>query len=474
VRGEAQRFAQARSRDLPALLIAAQALASTHDDAGARALISQASALDAHAPQPWVQLGWLEWSQHNYPAADTDFAQALQLAPKDDAALLGKAQSELHAGHLDTAIVRLEQVRAQAPRALPPRLALARLYLSAGRLSQASAVLGEAQGLAPKNPDARLLGALLALAQGHGPEAVSTLQQLAQQFPKAARVQADLARAYLLSGRIAEARAGAQMALKLDPDCWPALVTEVALALGQHDTQGANAALERLGRTSAPKATALALSGDIAVAGGRINDALQAFTAAYALAPSGGLAIQMATARRALHAADPEGPLREWLQRHPKDLAARLTLAQMLQFDGQSLAAAHEYESVLSQDGQQLVALNNLAWLKLASGDTQGALDLAHRAYVSNDGQPSVADTYGWALVQSGHAEDAVPVLRDAYGKMPGNNEVRYHLGAALVKSGAVQEGREQLKAVADSADRSPVSEQARSLLANLDAKTKG
>jgi putative PEP-CTERM system TPR-repeat lipoprotein len=474
VHAEAQRFAQARPTDLSALLIAAEGLRASQDVAGARALLAQAAALDPKAPQPWIQLGWLEREQHDLPASQRAFAHALELAPQDNGALFGAAQSDLDHGNAAVAIQKLEQVRTQAPRALAPRIALARLYLAAGQVQQADTVLAEARALSADNPDVRHLGALLALAQGKGPQAVTALEELARQFPKAAGLQVDLARAYALTGRPAEAHARAEAALRIDPNYWPALVTEIAVSLGQKDLRGADAALERLRRTNAPEATVLTVSGDLAQRSGKFDDALKAYTAANALSPSGPLALKMYVARRALHSPDSAAPLRDWLKHSPSDIAVRLALAEQLQLDGQNAAAAEEYQAVLKQAPQQVVALNNLALLKLEGGDAQAGLDLAHRAYTNNNGQPSVADTYGWALVQTGHAEDALPLLRDASGKMPGNDSARYHLGVALVRTGAIHEGRVQLKAVADSASHTAVSEKARALLANLDAGGKG
>lgn len=471
---EALRFARARPKDMPALLVAADSLRALQDITGARALLAQAAALDPKASQPWIQLGRLERSQQDLPAAERALMHALQLDPKSSAALLGMAQIDQARGSTAAAIGRLELIRAQAPRAAMPRVLLAQLYLASGQVTKSASAVAEAQALAPENPDVRHIGALLALAQGRDGEATTVLEGLARQFPNAARVHADLARAYLVGGRLTEARGSAEAALRADPEYWPALVTEIACSLAQRDLRGAESLLERLRHTHAPEAAVLEVSGDVAAHAGRFADALKAFSAADTLSPSGPLAIKMFAVRVALHTADPQAPLRDWLQHAPSDVLVRLALAQRLQADGEAAAAATEYETVLSQAPRQLLALNNLAWLKIEGGDAHAGLDLAHRAYDLGSGLPAVADTYGWALVQTGHAEDALPLLRDAYGKLPGDSEVRYHFGVALVRTGALEEGRRQLQAIADSADHNTVSEQARALLARLTAGGKG
>lgn len=473
-RAEALRFARARPEDMPALLIAADTLRALQDVTGGRALLAQAAALDPKAPQPWIQLGRLEQSQQNAPAAERALMHALELDPKSSAARLSMAQLDQLRGDTAGAVEELERIRTQDPRVVTPRVLLAQLYLASGQLSKSASVIAEAQGLVPENPDVRHIGALLALAQGRDGEAATVLERLARQFPNAARVQADLARAYLVGGRLIEARGSAEAALRADPEFWPALVTEVACSLAQRDLHGAESLLERLRHTHAPEAAVLEVSGDVAAHAGSFADALKAFSAADTLRPSGPLAIKMFAVRLALHTADPDAPLRDWLQRVPSDVLVRLALAQRLQADGQQAAAAKEYETVLGEAPGQLLALNNLAWLKVENGDAQEGLELAHRAYDLGSGLPAVADTYGWALIQSGHAEAALPLLRNAYGRLPGDNEIRYHLGVALVKTGALEEGRQQLQVVADSTDHGKVSEQARALLARLGAGGKG
>lgn len=467
---EVLRFVQAQPKDIPALLLAADTLLGLQDVAEARAMLARAAELDPKAPEPWIHMGRLERAQQNMPAAEHALRRALDLEPKNSAALLTMAQLDQSRGDTAAAVAEAEQVRAQDARAVAPRVLLAQLYLTTSQLSKSASAIAEARALAPENPEVRHMGALLALAQGRAAEAITVLEGLARQFPRSAAVQADLARAYLVGGRFSEARSSAESALRADPGYWTALVTEVACSLAQHDLKGAESLLERLRHTRAPQAAVLEASGDVAAEGGNFADALKAFSAADTLHPTGPLAIKMFAVRLALHTADPQAPLRDWLQRQPSDVPVRLALAQRLQADNQHVAAAQEYETVLREAPGQLVALNNLALLKVEAGDAQAALELAHRAYDLGSGLPAVADTYGWALIQSGHAEAALPLLRSAYGRLPADNEIRYHLGVALVKSGAIDEGRVQLKAVADSQDKGAVVERARALLANLAA----
>lgn len=474
VRSEARAFATAHPADATALAISAGALAALHETAAARELLGQATAREPRAPQLWSQLGYLEIDAGDYPSAERALAQALQLDAHNPAALVGKAQLALIAGRRDTAIELLEQARAAAPGAVLPRAALARLYLAQQEPQRAAQPLAEARALAPADSGLKSLSAALALARGQSDEGLTILRQLVHESPNSPVRQADLARGLAMAGRLAEARSANDAALRLEPGYWPARVTAVELALAQHDAAGADALLPALRGSAAPRPAILTLEGDVAASRDRLSDALRAYTSAAALAPSAQLAIKMFAARRALKTAEPDAPLREWLRQQPRDARTRAVLALYLQRAGDRAGAIREYKAALAYDPQQVVALNNLALLVLANGESTAALDLAHRAYTASAGRsPSVTDTYGWALVQSGRTEDAVPLLRSAYQQAPDNNEIRYHLGVALLKSGATREARELLQGVVD-AQPGPEADEARALLSRLGAKTDG
>jgi putative PEP-CTERM system TPR-repeat lipoprotein len=474
LRAEAQSYARAHSRDGDALMVSARGLLAVHDVAGARALLKQATAIDTRAPQPWLALGLLEWSQNDRAAADAAFSHALEIDAHNPGALLAKAQVALAAGDLDGATGYLEKARATAPGVLSPRVGLARLYLFRSNLDQAASVIAEGHRIAPEDPNVRLLEGLLALATGKAAEAVTTLESLTHQFPQSAALQASLANAYLHAGRAADARTASDAALRLDPNNWPARVLQIDVALVQNDQHGAEQMLAALDASKAPRGLGLAAEGDVDSYKGAFDEALRAYTDANSVAPSAELALKLTATRRKLHDHAPEEPLRAWLRHSPHDVRVLLVLAQNLQQDGNLTEAVQEYEAVLAQSPTQLVALNNLSWLKLQAGDSQGGLALAQRAYAVNGNLPAIADTYGWALVQTGDFQQAVPTLRDANRALPGDNEIQYHLGVALLKSGAADEARAVLQKVVAAPQHGPETEQARLLLSGLRKKTGG
>ncbi|MGH8218578.1 MAG: XrtA/PEP-CTERM system TPR-repeat protein PrsT [Steroidobacteraceae bacterium] len=465
---EAKQFAAAHPRDMDALLLSAEALASTKDIDSARHLIEDATRLDSRSARPWVVLGALEWSQKNRAAAGEAFRHALQVDPRSTGAELGEAEVALASGNRDTAIQHLERARTLAPRLLSARVALTRIYLETEQVQRAAGPLAEARKLAPNDPTIQLLSGAAALEQADTSTAVSTFERMSAAYPKSALLQADLARAYMLARRPNDARKASAEAVRLEPKYWPALALETQLAVESGDRASMPRLLGDLRASNAPQPIVQMLSGDVAASEGNPRGALQEYTSAAAAVPSADLAIRIAAVEHQLHAPDPDASLRQWLQRSPGDDRVRLVLAQDLQADGDRTAASKEYQAVLASVPKNLVALNNLAYLKLEAGDNDDALTLARKAYGEASANASVADTFGWALVKTGNSLDAVPVLRTAHRAAVKDAEIHFHFAYALLQTGATDDARRELQAVEKEQPHGPEGDQARSLLAGL------
>ncbi len=466
----ARQLAQERADDPLALVIAAEAVTYLHEDDTARRWIARAMHLSPRSARPLDALGALEWLRKNTAAADAAFRQALRLEPHDREALLGEAQLSLDGGHPGRAIVLLEQVRSAYPSELSARLALTRLYLARGEAGLAAGPLGEAERIAPGDPTVVLLTGGLGLAQHNGAAAVAAFETLATRYPKVPELQEDLAQAYQLDAEPADALTASNRALALDPGYWPALVTQVSLALQRGDGAGATAIVHRLQGTGAPRTLVDTIAGDVAASGHDLNGALRDYLQADGTVPSTQLALKIAGIRHALGAADPDASLRAWLHRDPGDAEVRFALAQNLVQEGHPTEAAHQFERVLASEPDQVAALNNLAWIRLGAGQTGQALTLARKAYRLAPHVPMVADTYGWALVQSARAREALPVLGAASAASPGDAEIRLHLAVAQLKTGNRDQARANLKAILAAEPSGPSAEQARTYLSTLDA----
>jgi putative PEP-CTERM system TPR-repeat lipoprotein len=469
VKAEAIRFVQSRPRDQQAMLVAERGLWLADDAADARGLIDKAAQLDPHSTGPWLALAALEWSQKNASAADAALKHALQLDPHDAGALMDEAQIAYTQGDLKTAIRYLEQARSVAASSLQPRVILARLYLVQGQASSAASVLAEARKIAPDDFDVQLLDGTMTLTQGNAAQAIDDFQKLVARAPRSAPMRTNLARAYILGHRPDDAHAALDEALKMEPTYWPAIALQTSLALDQPDLKVAEASMQSLRASKAPRSVVSYNEGDLAARKGDFAAALKGYTEAAGLSPSSALTLKITAMRHLLHIADPDAPLREWLQHAPGDVPVRLVLAEDMEKQGDTSGAAAQYEALLTSAPKQVIALNNLAWIKLQTGQYPVGLDLAKRAYDIAGGNPAVADTYGWALEQSGRGADALQVLRKASSSDPKNNSIRLHLAVTELKQGEKADARRDLQALVDAHLQGSEGEQARTLLRGLD-----
>lgn len=113
-----------------------------------------------------------------------------------------------------------------------------------------------------------------------------------------------------------------------------------------------------------------------------------------------------------------ESALEEKVAARPGDLALYENLAML--YDGMEEygKAMRIYEKILKLDPDRPVALNNLAWLLLTSGDStprdkERALGLAKRA-VSIERLPAYLDTLAEAYFENGHPREAIETIKEA------------------------------------------------------------
>jgi tetratricopeptide (TPR) repeat protein len=99
------------------------------------------------------ELGAAYFGTGNLDAAETEFNQALKLAPKSSAALLGQANLLLRKGDEGRAIELLQRVIRVAPKAYEPRFVLGSAYNRLSRFAEAAAELEAAVKLGAVEPE---------------------------------------------------------------------------------------------------------------------------------------------------------------------------------------------------------------------------------------------------------------------------------------------------------------------------------
>ncbi|WP_177200683.1 XrtA/PEP-CTERM system TPR-repeat protein PrsT [Roseateles sp. YR242] len=164
------------------LLVRAGAASDLGDAPRAQALVDDARALNANAPEAWVAEVPLRVRARQFDRADVAADRALQLAPNNAEALYQKATIAHVQGRLDEALRGYDRVLAVDSRHLEAQLARLGILVDQGRQEPAQAALQALLKQAPTEPRALYLSAVLAERRGDGPAASNALKAVTTQL----------------------------------------------------------------------------------------------------------------------------------------------------------------------------------------------------------------------------------------------------------------------------------------------------
>ncbi len=460
------RIAKANSNDVGVLNVAAAFYSEQRDFARARELLRAALALDAKNTGTLGNLARLEIAAGDTDAAQRALRAILEVDPAHQAARVTLAQLALQRNDAKTAVTELELARRADAKAIEPRLLLAGHYLRERKTSEANAVLRELDLLADESAAVAVVIGRLYLDAGRYDEALSRFQSAERREPGNPSRALEVAGAQLARGDIRSARASAGKALALDPTSIAANTLMIALELKEKRTTEARARLARLKQAHPDDARVALLEGEVSMALRDVPAADRAYAMSYRLSASSAAAIGVYRARSITRQPGATGLLTDWLAREPRDVGARMILAQGLLEQGMNNESMTQYERIVADGQSGATVLNNLAWLYSLKSDPR-ALDTAKRAHELAPESPSIADTYGWILVENDRVPEALPLLERAAAAPGASPEVHYHLAVARAKSGQQGQARATLrKLVADPGFAQ--AKEARKLLAEL------
>jgi Flp pilus assembly protein TadD len=129
--------------------------------------------------------------------------------------------------------------------------------------------------------------------------------------------------------------------------------------------------------------------------------------------------------------------------------------------------AIKEYEGLIADDPENPIAMNNLAWLYLETGDPR-AKETAEKAVALAPDAPAIIDTLAWILVRGGEAQQALDLLQKATTLAPQEPEIRYHKAVALRDVGRSDEACRELGDIMSMGRDFSGIEEARTLMRDL------
>jgi tetratricopeptide (TPR) repeat protein len=416
-------------------------------------------------------------------AAAPLLAEVLKQNPRDNDALLARANLALTQGKADAAIADLRAVQRDQPNSIPLQRTLARAYLQNDDPTFAEETLRAAVESSPDDAEPLVDLARLLVRTGRADQALPLLEKFTTRHPDnltaldalfdvqmarkdfaAARHTAQLVQtvksgeadgdfllgqAELADGKPDAARAAFERALAISPAAIEPITALVRLDLTQQHADQALARVDKLIAQFPNNALVRDLKGEALADLKRTDAAIASFREAIALSPRwavpyGSLAAAESAAGRN---DDAINALQDGIK--ASDGAPQLTedLAALYERIGRPDAAIAVYENLLKADADSAAAANNLAMLLVTYHSDKPSFDRARSLTerFASSRNPAFIDTWGWVLYKRGEYADALTALQKAVDKAPHAPVLLYHLAMAQLKSGARDSARTNL-----------------------------
>jgi putative PEP-CTERM system TPR-repeat lipoprotein len=440
------RIQQKRPHNPMGFSLAGSAQLGLRDEAGARRSFERALALDAGY---WPAAGNLAQLDLAHGKRDEARKRIEQVLAKNRTSVEAMSALAQITGNRGQFVDSLEMAREADPKALVPRLVLARAYLARHLGARALAVAREAVAIGPDRPEALEILGDAQRSTGSKGEALSTFRKLATLAPQSARAQSRLAEVQAAMRDWTGSESAYKKALALEPHDMDAMAGLARLYASTERFSEAAALAARLKELYPGSPAGATLSGDVLMAQRHYADAAKVYEAAFAAMPSGALLIRRCQALVSAGGKAPLDALEAWSARYPDDVGVRLYFANSLYVAGRYTEAAKHFQAIVTADPYHATALNNLAATYLELKDPR-ALTTAEAAFALRKDDAEILDTLGAALMQDGNAGRAVELLRKSLARNPDSAEARLHLVAALAHSGERVQARLEAQKLVD------------------------
>jgi putative PEP-CTERM system TPR-repeat lipoprotein len=347
---------------------------------------------------------------------DNDLSTLLKLAVLDGV----EKKEQLMLEHL-------QQAATAHPKAVRPKVLLARYYLAQGKPAKVQPLMLELSKKQRQSPAALEVMALAQLAQKQYPEAKYGLEQLIEQQPDSAQAHFLLANAYAGLGDRAGLKRELERTIELVPRHFAARLALARLLLLEGEKDKVTEQLAVLNELSPDHTDVLRLKASLARVQGDQETASALLEDVFETSPGTDSMLSVARQKWAMGERAEALELQEqWAEEHPDDLTATLALAGTYSQQDQVEPAIAEYQQALEKDGQNVAALNGLAW-HLRNKQPARALEYAERAAELAPESTLVMDTLAVVLLKNGQVKRAKRSIERVYAKKPNEPAVRYH-----------------------------------------------
>jgi len=451
-------------------------------------------------------LAGLRAQRNDMKGTEELIGQVLAKSPRDNEALILRADIELTKRDPKAAIADLRTVLRDQPNSVPVLRTLARAHLANGEPAIAEETLRTALEGNPKNAELRLDFAQFLAQTGKPEQAKTVLADLVKDQPNDVQALDSLFRisvtakdydtaksaaaamvaaqpespiGFMYQGILAEQAKKTDDALglyrqaqALQPDALEPLQAQIRLLASAKRVPEAMKRLDDLTAQDPKNSFAPNIKGELFLMQKDYANAQTAFKVAITRAPAWWAPYRgLAAAQFASQESDAGlATLRSAQSAVNQPEQVGVEIASYYERAGKPEEAMKEYDSIVQRDPQSDVAANNLAMLLVTYGKDAASLDRAKSlvARFADSANPSYLDTYGWVLYKHGDAAASVPVLQRAASQVPGAPVVLYHLGMAQSQSGNTAQALDNLTRAVNSGTKFSGLDEARATLDKL------
>ena len=428
--------------------------------------------------------------------------------PRDNDALILRANVALKHGEATTAITDLRSVLRDQPNSTALMRALARAHLQNGDTTLAEETLNSAVQSDPSDIESRKLLAQLLMQRGKGEQARPLLEQLATTqgnaveldvlegmfktqlaakdytaaqatVEKAQQQHPKLAAGWYYAALLAEAQQNRDLArqqyehaLEVQPEVAEPLAALVRIDVYDKQLKRAMDRVNKIIAKQQDNTIAHSLRGELLMADKQWAASADEFRQVINLSP------QWPTGYRNLAMTQlQQKQLNEAVSTYQSGITKSndpglvVNLALLQENLGKQDDAIKTYDQWLVQQPKSIPVANNLAMLLLNyHSDDKATLDRVAKLtdLLAASSDPALLDTRGWYKYKRGDYQAAVNLLQQAAGTATTSGAIRYHLGMALLRIGNNASARTNLQSALASGQSFVGVEEAKATLSSL------
>ncbi len=387
-------------------------------------------------------------AQNKLEEAEAAIRPALDQPANRERAMIAMSEIEARRNRPDQAVEWLTRAAQAAPTAIDPRLRLVLMFIARNEPRRALPTVSELLNLGPNNASALEVAGRAYTALGDHVNAVAVYRRLVSATSRSAQSIYLLARAEIAAGERTTARGTLDDAISADRQFVPALRDRLALERELNGIEAAVAVAQRFRRDNPTSAIPDILLGDMLVAAGQLEPALQAYEAGVPKGPSGEAVAKAFETRLRLNRTDEAiAAVRAWLDQNPRSAPVRFLLASHLILLHRYPEALRETTALAELDPSNLIVQNNLAWLYGELRDPR-AMETANRILAAAPQDPTIAGTVGWIYVNNGRVPEGLELLRRSVGALPSNRNTKFQLASALAQGSDTATARQLLQEI--------------------------